>query len=288
MFEARDLRVDERGSPCIDGLSFSSTGERLLVLGGPRELMRAAAGLAPIARGELVVDGLAPAEALADGGLASAMFDAPMPPSMTPLAWVTWSARLAGLPKSEAAAAAAENLARCGVTLAQSKAALKRQSPVVRRATQLAAALVPNSATLVLWDPLADLEPESADVLGRVLAAVLADRRVLVFAGRAAVSGALASLSTELIVLSHSKVVAQGTVADVAVRDRTFVVRALGNLDVYQDELTRRGARVVRKPGAGELSIELGRMENADIFRAAVATGATVLEMRPAVAAVLS
>ncbi len=280
MIEVSDLRVDDGGAPCVDGLTFRTSGERVLILGAPRELMRAAMGLVPIARGVLLIDGAPPAGRLASGATSAAMLDAPMPPDMSPLAYVTWSARLAGLGRSAAESAEA-SLASVGIAGPAARATLKRAPALVRRGAQLAAALVPESAVLLLWDPLGDLEPPDADAFAAIVAKVLEGRKAIVFAGRAQAGGALASAMSEMVAIARSKVVAQGAPSDLAGRGRSYYVRALGEVDRFVEELVRRGGKAERGPERGELSVELGTVENVELFRAAVATGAVVIEMRP-------
>lgn len=290
MIEAKELRIDEAGAPCVDGLSFSSNEERVLVLGAPRELMRAAGGLAPPVRGTLLVDGMVPERALGTGKIVAADFAAPLPPAMTALDYVTWSLRLTGASRSAAATLAEAQLASVGIEGPLRKATLKRQPAGFRRAVALAGWLVPPDATLVMWDPLADLAPEEASVFDAVLGRVLAKRKVVVFAGRMSRTCALANLAGEVFVLERARLAMSGSLRDVAARSRTVLVRALGETQAFTRELEARGVSIVSRLPDGssareELAIELGRAENVDVFRAAVAAGAIVLEMRPLAAA---
>jgi ABC-type multidrug transport system ATPase subunit len=128
MIEARDLRVDADGTPCVDGLSFVSSAERTLVLGAPRELMLACAGLTPVVRGALTLEGEAPQRAMALGRITSCPLDAPLPPAWTPLTYVEWSARLAGVARKEAREAAETALAHMGLALPLIKQPLRRHA----------------------------------------------------------------------------------------------------------------------------------------------------------------
>src|SRR5262245_57635292 len=105
---ARDVRLGAGG---VDGLAFAARGPRLLVLGAPRALFAAIAGVVPPLRGELLVGGVPARAALAAGLVAGAPLDPPMPPKWTGERWITWSARLAGNGASEARVLAARAIA---------------------------------------------------------------------------------------------------------------------------------------------------------------------------------
>ncbi len=283
MIEARDLRVDapEKGSPCIDGLTLSSAADRTMILGAPRELMLAFAGMAPVVRGELRIEGEEPRRALALGRIAACPLDSPLPPGWSALRYVEWSARLAGVPRKERRETAEASLAHVGLSLPLIKAPLGKQNRFVRRATQLAAALLPSGATLVLWNPLEDLEPEAANILEPLLVRALGAVRAVLFATRAPLDGRLASTMDEAIVISGSRVLAQGPVLEVATRNRTFVVRAIGDLERFRAALTARGGKLGVGNSPAELAVDLGSMDNAEVFRAALESDAVVVEMRP-------
>ena len=286
MIEARDLRVDapddDRGrSPCIDGLTLSSSADRTLIVGAPRELMLAFAGLTPVVRGEIRIEGEEPRRALALGRIAACPLDAPLPPRWSALRYVEWSARLAGVPRKEVREAAEASLAHVGLSLPLIKAPLGRQNRFVRRATQLAAALLPAGATLLLWNPLEDLEPEAAKLLEPLLVRTLGAVRAVVFAARAPLDGRLASVMDEAIALSGSRVLAQGSVLDVASRERTILVRAIGDVERFRAALTARGGKLGVATSGSALAVDLGSMDNADVFRAALESDAVVVELRP-------
>lgn len=285
MIEVRDLRVDADGGPCVDGLSFQSDADRTLVLGAPRELMLACAGVLPALRGEIVIEGESPRKALALGRIAACPLDAPLPLSWSPLRYLEWSARLAGVPQKERREVAEAALAHVGMSIPLTKAPLKRHSRALRRATQLASALIPAGATLVLWDPLQDLAPEDVNVFAPSLVRALGAVRSIVFATRAPLDGVLANVMQQVVVLSGSEVESAGPLREVATGDKTFRVRVAGDKARFSAALVARGAQVASTATSDELAIELGSMENAEVFRAALEAEAVVLEMRPFAAA---
>ena len=96
------MRVDDAGVAAIDGLTLATTTTRAVVLGAARALFEAASGIRPIAHGSLRVLGVPIAHAIAEGLVAGAPLDVPLPPDWTARAYVTWSARLAGNDKAKA------------------------------------------------------------------------------------------------------------------------------------------------------------------------------------------
>jgi ABC-type multidrug transport system ATPase subunit len=192
---ASDLRVDVEGFPAVDGLALGTTSERVMILGAARALFEAAAGLRATTRGELRVDGASPAAAVRAGAVACAPLDPPLPPRWTLLQYVTWSARLAGHPRAEAARLASDALDR--MQLGSSAAGrLRAAGLAMRRATVLAAAIATGATTVLADDPLAGLPDDAARPLGRLAARALSDRRTLVFAARMPLESPLACSPT--------------------------------------------------------------------------------------------
>ncbi len=305
MFSLIDVRVDASTGPCIDGLSFEVDAPRALVSGAPYELFLASIGALPLQRGTLRVAGCAPREALARGLATAAAFSAPLPLSMTPLEYVVWSARLGGTPKAAAQAQGERALLSLGLEAAALKAPLRRQSAIVRRATVLAAALLPEGATVLMTDPLVDLEPELVDAFDAAVARALQGRSFIAFAGRTLAGGALATMASEVILLHEGDVVFRGAPGAVAARSRRFAVSATGNVDAFREALQARGIGcVVSEPtvsgpavtehaisqhaisqhaGAGmpQFTVDLGTAASSDVFVAAGTAGAIVFAMRP-------
>ncbi len=102
LLEAERVRIDVACAPALDGLSLTTTGDHLLVLGAPRALAEAVCGVRAVVHGALRIAGESPAAALETGAVAGSTGDAPTPPKWTPREYVTWSARLVGSTRSEA------------------------------------------------------------------------------------------------------------------------------------------------------------------------------------------
>ncbi len=283
---ASTLRVDVEGVPAVDGLSCTSTGDQVLVLGGARALFEAAAGLRAIAHGSLRIEGLAPGNAVQAGRAASAALDPPVPPSWTLLQYVTWSARLAGHARAPAAALAHEALARMELDpLVRTRMS---GAPVhARRAAVIAAALATGATTLLVEDPLAGLPAEESRSLARRLCGALTGRRAVVFAARVALESPIALAADEAILVDDSRVIVQGPPAEIATRERTFALTLEGDVAAFVEAVQAGGGRLLGAPGAPtrarqhRLSVELGPLATRDLLRIATDLGAVVLELRP-------
>jgi ABC-type multidrug transport system ATPase subunit len=283
LLAATSLRVDVHGVPVIDGLSVTSTGEHVLVLGAAGALFEAAAGLRSAARGVLRIEGRVPIDAVRAGVTAGAPLDPPMPPRWTVSEYVTWSARLAGHSRAVAKGLAGDALSRMALGTV-SRAKLGKAVTSVRRATVLAAALATGATTLLVEDPITGLQPESAPQFTRAMVRALAERRTLFFAGRLPLESPVALAADEAIVLFGSHVAAQGAPAEIAAAEHAFSLRVVGDIRAFTDAMKAEGARVL--DGAdGEPSsrvrVDLGPLATRDLLRIAAASKAVVLELRP-------
>jgi ABC-2 type transport system ATP-binding protein len=286
-------RIDVAGVPAVDGLSFRTSGGRVLVLGAARALFQAAAGLRPVTRGRLRVEGLAPSEAVRAVVVASAPLDPPMPPGWTVRAYVAWSARIAGAGRREAGALAADAIARLELgPLAATK--LGRAGDAAKRAVVVAAALATGAKTLLLENPVCDLAPEVARPIARVMAQATADRRTALFAARIPLESPLALDCDEAVVVDGASTT-QGAPAEIAAAVRTYSLRVRGDARELARAVEARGARLIavtdagKSNGSGEanaadgsLVVDLGEaLSTTDLLRIARDARAVVLELRP-------
>jgi ABC-2 type transport system ATP-binding protein len=281
------LRVDVGGVPAIDGLTFTSTGDHVLVLGAARALFEAAAGLRAIARGELRVEGVAAPEAIRSGAAACAPLDPPMPPAWTVFRYAAWSARLAGHDRGAAFALATDALARMQLTsVARTKLAA---APLpVRRATVIAGALATGAPTLFLEDPMLGLTEQAGYLLARAIARATVDRRTAVFAARVPLESPMALAADEAIVVDDAQVTGQGAPAELAAAERTVAVRVHGQVDAFRRAVEAGGGRA-EGVGEGEqppaparfVRVELGPLSPRDLLRIAAESDAVVIELRP-------
>jgi ABC-type multidrug transport system ATPase subunit len=298
LISTSSLRVDVGGAPAIDGLTFTSTGERVLILGAAPALFAVAAGLRATSRGEVRVEGAPPLDAVRRKTAAGAPLDPPLPPRWSARQYVVWSARVAGHERAHARELAAQALARTRVD-SVADARLGAAALTARRATVIAAALATGAATLLLEDPLCGLPSESVAPFARVLSRALADRRTAIFASRVPLESPLALDADEAVVVVGSHVAAQGAPAEIASAERSYWLRVLGDVDAFARAVEERGGRLlsssgkaatagsepaeppVARTGAGQIGIDLGPLGTRDLISIASDVDATLLELRP-------
>lgn len=277
------MRVDVAGSPAIDGLSFATTGDHVLVLGAARALFEAAAGLRPVARGELRVDGAAPATAIREGRVACAPLDPPLPRAWTAVQYVTWSARLAGHARTAARALALDALERLQLGRAAA-GKLGAAAPATRRGVVLAAAIATGAPMLLVEGPLDGLPETSMRPFARVVSRSLADRRAVLFAARAPLESPLALASDEAVVIDGSRVESQGPPAEIAAAVTTLALRVHGEAAAFARAVEAAGGRAMVATGAPppvHVRVELGPLAARDLLRLAAESRAVVVELRP-------
>jgi ABC-type multidrug transport system ATPase subunit len=284
LLEATDLRIDVHGVAAVDGLSFATEHDRVVVIGAPSALLEAACGVVRPVRGSISVQGLASEDALGSGIVAGALLDAPMPAAWTPLAYAQWSARLAGFTRGEAAARAAAAIERLGLRT-QAGEPLGRAALAVRRATSIAAAFATGARVIAVEDPTPSLDDHSAAALMKVTARALEGRAWVLFAARAPLSSPLVAAAGEAIVLAGSTVADRGPPSVLATRSRRYAVDVQGAGEALAREVAARGAvveSVVAVPGSARFILELPEGGTTrDLFVCALEVGAVVIELRP-------
>jgi iron complex transport system ATP-binding protein len=278
-----DVRVDVGGGPAVDGLTLTSTGYHILVLGAPRALFEAAAGLRPTVRGRLLVEGVPVSQAIRAGLVACAPLDPTLPGGWTARQYVAWSARLAGQDRATSLALAEDALERLRIApLARTK--LGAALPHVRRAVVIAAALATGAATLLAEDPTPGLRDEEAHALARATTSAVGERRSIVFAARVPLESPLALDADEAIVITGSQVGAQGAPAEIAASERTLAVRIHGDLAAFVGAVEAQGGHAVAASDATppvHVRVDLGPLEARDLLRIAAESNAIVVELRP-------
>jgi ABC-type multidrug transport system ATPase subunit len=281
LLHVEDLRVDVDGVPACDGLTARTTGDRVVVLGAPRALYEATVGRRPVVRGRLHVRGSAADVAVREGIVAGAPLDPPLPAKWTALEYVTWSARLSGHTASDARAFAKDAVALVQLG-ALATSPMERMVPHARRGVVLAAAIATGAAVIAVEDPLATLPEEIARSWGRIVVSALADRSWIVFAARISLTSPLAMNADEALIVSSSRLDAQGPPAEIAAADRRYVARIHSTrpLEELAARLSERGARMDVQ--GAQVLIDLGStVTTADLLGICAELDATVVEMAP-------
>ena len=280
LLASSSLRVDVAGTPAVDGLTLESTGKSVLILGAPRALFEAAAGLRAIEHGVLLDAGMSPAATARSGMAAAAPLDPPMPPRWTVFQYISWSARLSGLARAECEGAVHEALE--SLQLVPRRALrLGAASVAVRRSAVIGAALATRARVLLVEDPSVGLAKTS---LAPIVARVMRDQPTILFAGRVALDSPVALAADEAIVVDGSKVLAQGAPTEVAVHSNSFSVWAAGDVEALTKALTASGCRLQSSETSSDavrFTVDLGSLGTCDLLRVAEASRAIVLELRP-------
>jgi ABC-type multidrug transport system ATPase subunit len=277
---ASELRVDADGAPACEGVSFRSSGSRILVLGAPRALFAAATGLTPPSRGKLEIRGVPSEDAVGHGLVAGAPLDPPLPPKWSVLDYVQWSARLSGAPAVEAKATARNAIARLKLEAIARAPFATINVPHARRAAVIAGALAASTEVVALEDPLAGLPEDAVSTFGAILVEALADRAWIVFAPRIALASPLARAADEAIVVSATRLEGQGPPAELAASNTArFVARLDGEVERVRTALAERGGSLEQQ-GAHVL-IDLMGTSTSELAQICAAADVAILELMP-------
>lgn len=279
LLSAEDVRIDIDGVPACDGLTFRTSGERVLVLGAPRPLALAASGVMPVARGRLMIRGVDAMTAARERGAAGAALDPPLPPTWTVREYIQWSARLSGLDKATAKANASDAIARLQLA-ALEKAPLLGLPPHAKRGLVLAAAVATSAPVLVVEDPLTGLPEDVARSFAKIFLDALRDRAWIVFAARMPLTSPLALHADEAIVASSSRVEAQGAPAELAAASSRFVARIHGSMESLTVQLQGRGVGV--EVQGGQVIFDLnGALSTSELIAMCAAADVAIVELVP-------
>lgn len=278
LLQASALRVDVAGVPQIDGLSLTTTGDHVLVLGAAPALFEAAAGLRPLGHGTLSIAGLAPGEAISAARVASAPCDPKLPAGWTPLDYATWSARLVGHERRDAVEHAREAIGRLRLD-AHAGEPIEKLPLGARRATVLAAAIATGAGTIVIDSPTSGLPDGVARHLGKSLVTATNALRTVIFAGTLPLDAPLSLGADEAVVVLHSRVMAQGQPAEIAAAERRYELTVHGDAEGLARELARKGVTVSGREG--HLGVELpSEFPTRELFAVANASNAVIVELR--------
>jgi ABC-type cobalamin/Fe3+-siderophores transport system ATPase subunit len=287
LMTAKDVRVEEGGASLIDGLSFESDRDHVVLVGNWSPLFRVLANLARVTRGELLVEGapLAPAVAAAIVGVA--LHDALLPPDWTPVDYLARSAELIGMRPREARRAASTALELTGIAgLAKRK--LRTLDAAGRCAVLITHAALASPRVIILERPLAGLGDDAAAFVLGVIERAVSGRRSVISVAHASIGPErrLAQRAEEALNISRNAAVlridVKRAIDNVAA---LYVVAASRHAPALAEELERRGIIVRETTGAGDsarLLVELSAPRKPDdIVDAAVMLDAPLVEMTP-------
>ena len=296
LFEANGARVTIDDAVAFPALTFRSTGHLVVVAGETSALFAlltsvplAAAradegpllGEARVAAGSMFIAGRSVADGAHSAIVGAASLDPPLPP-WTVREHVTWSARLAGIPKRAAAELAHHALTRTGLTAAASRAT-HSLALAERRTLAIAQALVARSEVLVLEGPLAALDGAQATFVDGVLRHVLADHAAIVGVSRldpGTPEGVLARAATDLLVLRGGELIYAGAPGEVLHDAKLVALTVRSQGEALQLALSEKGVEMRGGPTRWVVALREGQSTQ-DIMTAAAAVKAPVIEMFP-------
>lgn len=279
--EAEELRIDVAGAVALERTSFVANGRSVVVAGDSTALMAALAGVEPIRAGSLRLLGrdVAKREHLPIVGLAP--LDPALPPKWTALEYLTWSARLSGLPKRAADKVAETTLARLDLP-SLANARLEVLSLAERRVVVLAHAIVAQPEVLVAAMPLAGLSGPPAEYVLRAIERATRDRCSVISVARldpASPERPLVERADEVLVFASGRLVRSGK-PDSLPRARVYLVTVRHNAEALRERLATRG--LVLRGGPMRHFVELSREEDLDeLFVASLEARAPIVQLVP-------
>jgi ABC-2 type transport system ATP-binding protein len=192
-------------------------------------------------------------------------------PGMLVAEQLEYLGRVHGLSPAAAASAAAGWLERLGIA-ARATSKVESLSLGNQQRVQLASALVHNPDLLVLDEPLSGLDPEGIDAVGEVLARQARAGKCVLFSSHQL--DLVEDLCASVVIIDRGRLVASGTVDDLATRGRPrLVVRVAGD----RDGAWARGLAgvTVSENDGGALRLVLSApADPQSVLRAAFAAGA--------------
>lgn len=174
-------RVELAGRCVASSLSLTVTGRRAVLVGDASSILLPLFGKAQVTAGTFTVLGQPLSPALSTT-LGLAPLDPELPLSFSPREYVTWGARLAGLPAQEAKARASAVCELAQIDAWAIDRPLRQLGLVLRRLTVIAQAAVLDPALLVVAYPLDDLDPAGATLVLGAIGRLTGERAALVTA----------------------------------------------------------------------------------------------------------
>ncbi|MEM9694295.1 MAG: hypothetical protein AAGA56_17220 [Myxococcota bacterium] len=234
LFASRKLAIDVDGATWLSGLTFSSVGEGVLIIGDASPIFGVLSGLplgdnwghCRVASGEWTVNGASVVagghRAVCNASPATMVWSG----GFTVTEWLAWASRLRGRSRWTTTRHARSLLA--GLDLhALGRRRLFELSPLERRLAQIALAVVDDSPVMAVEAPFDDLDERSTDAVWSVLGVAAAGRRVILTASpRASFSAVrqLAEEASDVVVLYGGRCLYAGPSADIFDRPRVYGV----------------------------------------------------------------
>jgi len=301
VLHAEDARIAVDDVVAMEKLTVRTRGDRVLCAGDTDVLFAALTGVPLRSRSRAVTEDDMPGEASVAAGslfiaghdvgkrehfdiIGAAPVDVPLPPKMTVLEYVTWSARLAGESPRHARELAMGALERVGLS-----GAIKRQVSTLdvpgRRILALAHAACTDPPVLIVESPLGGLEPGPAAFVMNAIARVTEGRKAIFSVRKmepGTPEGNLALGATDVLVFASGALVMEATPEELFASVRVYGVTIRKNGPAFRDELEARGLGV--KGGPLRMSVTLPQdATTKEIMAAASKARAPLVELFPIV-----
>jgi ABC-2 type transport system ATP-binding protein len=283
--ELRDAAVRRAGAALTAALSFSSSAERLGLVGDWSALLQALTGLAQVASGSVRVLGHDLESALAEGVLGLSLCDPPLPLSFTVTEYLEQAARLSHGSASRAARDTRHALERFGLKELASRK-LAQTTVFQQRAVGIALASLTSPPVIWLESPLRGLDAPAAEYVAKLCAEAGTSSRVILsmpFPSSPSAERSLLEACDELFLLERGLLVARGTPSQVLAPSGRYLLSLAGeNRAAYEGALREAGCVVTARDQLGDYVIELPAHESTDVLLdTALDQHVIVLELEP-------
>lgn len=276
LFELVAARIDREGVPLLEGVSLSSNGPRVALLGDWTALFDLLEGDATLVSGSARVQGTALATALADGVVGSVRRQPILPKSWTTAHYLEQSGRLLGMSRSDATTTTRGVLAMLGLeALSDKKLGALREHE--RRAASIARARLGEPAVLAIEAPLAGADAERAYLLELVERASAGRASIVSHddTNPSAEAATLVERANDVLILERGTLVG-------ALRAERYLVGVTTNAQAFADALARDGL-VVHAVGTdgSTLRFLVETTTSEAILEASLGTNAPIIELVP-------
>lgn len=301
VLHAENARIAIDDVVALEKLNVRTRGERILCSGDTEVLFAALTGVPLRSRSRTLTDEDLPGEASVVAGslliagqdvgkrehfdiVGAAPVDVPLPPKMTVLDYVTWSARLAGESGRNAKDLAMTAIERVGLAGATKRDVNTLDIPG-RRVLALAHAACADPQVLIVESPLAGLDAGPAAFVMQAISRVTQGKKAIFSVRKiepGTPEGNLALGASDVLIFAHGALVMEATPEELFANVRIYGVTIRKNGAAFRDELEARGVMV--KGGPLRLSLTLPQEATTkEILAAASKARAPIVELFPIV-----
>ncbi|HEX9295363.1 MAG TPA: ATP-binding cassette domain-containing protein [Polyangiaceae bacterium] len=284
LLAAENLRIDLDGAVAIEGASFESRGNSVVLLGDADGLVAAIAGKATVRSGTLALLGsdVERRAHLEPSVVGLAPLDPPLPPRWTAREYLVWGARLAGSNRAAAQKEALATLSDLGLEALTTKL-LEELTLGERRALVLAQAVAAKPAVLIASAPLTGLSGPDAPFVAAVLAAATRHRKWIISLSNphaGSPENVLATAADDVLVFASGRLLRHGKLQRIEDGTIGYTLMLRGEVAAFRDALHQRGVEL--SGGPHRFFLELPPEVRAqDLLMISLEVGAPIIELVP-------